>query len=139
MKCWEINGLKHASLLTSLFSNDSDRTCVDSRLDQLTRMCSKHSLTDLCCEDFVYLPLHAFLFFSCSITKKSKQRQETREEAEMSVTALRRQQLLWRKHAGEPLCQHVGQATGDVSFQKKMTLTAQEASSGGVVKMSESL
>lgn len=36
----------------------------------------------------------------------------------MSVTALRCQQLQWRKHAGEPLCQHAGQATGDVYFKE---------------------
>lgn len=32
----------------------------------------------------------------------------------MSLTALRRQQLPWRKHAGDPLRQRCGQATGDV-------------------------
>lgn len=79
------------------------------------RMCSKHSVTALCCKDFVFLSAFAY-FLSCRIIKKSKQRQETVEE--MSVTALRRQQLPWRKHGGEPLCQQAGQATGDVYFKE---------------------
>lgn len=73
------------------------------------RLCAVRTL-------FVYLPLHAFFFFSCSIIKKSKQRRET--VAEMSVTALRRQQLPWRKHATEPVCQRGGWTTGDVHFKE---------------------
>ena len=91
--------------------------CRHNRLDQRTwcvvstawRLCAVRTL-------FVYAFFFFFFFCSCSIIKKSKPRRET--VAEMSVTALRRQQLPWRKHATEPVCQRGGWTTGDVHFRE---------------------
>lgn len=79
----EINGLKHVSFLTSLFSKQS---CCFSTWRQMTvtahvqtqslgsahSVCSEHSVLALCCEDFVfYLPLHIF-FHAASLRSPNR-------------------------------------------------------------------
>ncbi|KAK9541240.1 hypothetical protein VZT92_001301 [Zoarces viviparus] len=73
--------------------------CRRDGLDQLTGCVAKHNATALGYEDSVFLSAFAY-FASRRVVKKS---------GEMSVTALRRQRLLWRKQAG--------QATADVYFK----------------------
>lgn len=116
MSLYSLHCFPNSLVAFNIKTNDSDHMCRHDGSDQLAgrvlsiawRLCAVKTL--LFC-----LPLH--IFVSRRVVKMSKQRQETVGDAEMSVTALRRQQLLWRKHAGEPLCRHAGRATGDVYFK----------------------
>lgn len=96
----------HLIFPTVMFLSTLTQITVTQGLGSAHSRCSKHHVASC----WFSMWLCFFIFLAASVKSPNRGRNRWKK-AEMSVTALQCQQLLWRERAGESLCQHAGQAT----------------------------